>query len=234
MNHNTKNRYKDFSDYKRKYDLDENLTSDEKNKLDSGMPFQKIIGYINFDNLKINVSRNVLIPRYETQELVEKALEYVNHNSRVLDLCTGSGYIGLTIKQKTNANVVMSDISKEAIYQSQENALINNLDVKIIHSDLFKNISTKFDLIISNPPYIPNNVKLDNSVTKFEPSIALYAGDDGNKVFKKIIDECQDYLNPNGILIFEMSVDNKNYLLGEGFEIIKDINNKPRIAIKKY
>ena len=214
--------------------LSDEITNEELNKLNNGVPIQKIIGFINFDDVKVNVNRNVLIPRYETEEVVREAIKYIESNSHVLDLCTGSGYIGLTIKKKTNANVTMTDISDEAILQSKENAKLNDLDVNIIKSNMFENIEGKFDLIISNPPYIPENIKLDKSVLEHEPHNALFAGDDGNHFYKIIISEAPKFLNDNGIVVLEISEDNAEYILSEGFEIFNDINEKPRIAIKRY
>jgi len=214
--------------------LPEELTEEELQLLKEGVPIQYIIGFIDFDDLKIKVDKRALIPRYETQEVVNKALEFINDNSSVLDLCTGSGYIGLTITSKTKAKVTISDISDKALELAKENAQTNNLDVKIINSDLFENISGKFDLIVSNPPYIPTNNKLDKSVIDHEPLNALFAGRDGNEFYKRIILEAPKYLNKDGILIFEISEDNKDFIISQGFDVLKDINGKYRIAIKKY
>ena len=214
--------------------LPEALTKEELQLLKEGVPIQYIIGFIDFDDLKIKVDKRALIPRYETQEVVNKALEFINDNSNVLDLCTGSGYIGLTIASKTKSKVTMSDISDKALGLAKENAQTNNLDVKIIKSDLFENISGKFDVIVSNPPYIPTNNKLDKSVIDHEPLNALFAGRDGNEFYKRIILEAPKYLNKDGILIFEISEDNKDFIISQGFDVLKDINGKYRIAIKKY
>ena len=218
---------------KRKYDLPETISEKESELLDMGVPIQKIIGYIQFDKVKINVQRDVLIPRYETEEVIIEALKYIKEDSNVLDLCTGSGFIGLTIKEKTNANVTMSDISNEAILQARENSKLNNLDVKIIQSDLFNNIDDKFDVIVSNPPYIREDEVLPESVEKFEPSNALFGGEDGNDFYKEIIKQAPNYLNSNGILIFEIGKDNVEFMQQNNFEILNDINDLPRIAIKK-
>lgn len=219
---------------KRIHGLSEEVSEDELKLLESGVPIQKIIGFINFDNLQINVNHKVLIPRYETEEVVRYALPYIKDNWRVLDLCTGSGYIGLTIKQKTGATVVCSDIDDEAIAQSKENAELNKLDVEIIKSDLFENIEGKFDLIISNPPYIPSVNVLDKSVLDHEPHHALFAGEDGNDLYKQIIFKAPEYLNVGGILVLEISPDNSDFVRSCGFTIEKDINGKDRIAYKKY
>lgn len=218
---------------KRIHGLSEEISAQELSQLQAGVPIQKIIGFINFDNLQINVNHKVLIPRYETEEVIHAALPYINKDSKVLDLCCGSGYIGLTIKQKTGASVTCSDIDQEAILQTQENAQLNNLDVQIVKSDLFENITGKFDLIISNPPYIPSTNKLDNSVLNHEPHHALFAGVDGNNLYKRIIEEAPQYLNEGGVVVLEISPDNKAYIQSQGFTIINDMNGKERIAIKK-
>lgn len=218
-------------DEKRRYGLEEVVSDKEKQLLEQGVPVQKIIGFIDFDDLKINVNRKVLIPRYETQEVVNKALSFIEDNNRVLDLCTGSGYIGLTIKQKCKScEVILSDIEEEAILQSTENAKQNKLDVEIIKSDLFKNINGKFDVIVSNPPYIPTSNKLDKSVIDYDPSIALFGGKDGNDFYRQIIKEAPEFLKENGVLVLEISDDNVEYISSENFTIEKDINGKNRIA----
>ena len=219
---------------KRIHGLSDEVSDKEIEMLNNNVPIQKIIGFINFDDLRINVNRNVLIPRYETEEVVHEALKFINKDSKVLDLCTGSGYIGLTIKHKTNANVTCSDISDEAISQTKENAELNKLDIQIIKSDMFKNINDKFDVIISNPPYIPNGIKLSESVTSHEPHDALFGGADGNDFYKVIINEGPKHLNNGGTIVLEISEDNKELLESNGFKIKKDINGKDRIAIKTY
>ena len=219
---------------KRRYGLKEEISPQEEILLAKGVPVQKIIGFIDFDDLKIKVDRKVLIPRYETQEVIEAALPFINKESKVLDLCTGSGYIGLTIKQKKDCKVTMSDIDEEAIIQSTINAKDNNLDVEIIKSDLFKNINGKFDLIISNPPYIPTTNKLDSSVLDYDPELALFGGKDGNDFYKQIIEEAPKHINKGGVLVFEISNDNTQFILDNGFKVFKDINKKDRIAIKHF
>lgn len=224
---------------KRKYGLDELISKKERKLLDKGLPIQKVMGFINFDDVTIRVDRDVLIPRYETEEVIHKALEYIKPGMRVLDLCCGSGYIGLTIKKKMpDVEVVMSDISSEAVKQTKKNARLNKLDVDVIQSDLFKGLVRLFDVIICNPPYIPNEYKnkLDKSVLEFEPEEALFAGEDGNDIYKRILSDTEAYrhLKPNGVIVFELSEDNKEYLKSEGFKIFNDINKKPRIGVKVF
>lgn len=220
--------------YKKIHNLETSISKQEYQLLIKNTPIQKIVGFINFDNLEIKVNQKVLIPRFETQELVNKAMTFLTSTSKVLDLGCGSGYIGLTIKQQINCDVTMSDIDQNAIEQTLINAQLNGLKVKVIKSDMFEMINDKFDLIVSNPPYIPNNVKLSKCVLNFEPSHALFGGDDGNYYYRKIIEKAPQFLNQNGILVLEMSADNQQYLLQSGFEIFEDINGKARIAVKKY
>lgn len=220
---------------KRIHGLPETISQDEIKLLAKNVPIQKIIGFIDFDDLKINVNRKVLIPRYETQEVVNKALDYIRETDRVLDLCSGSGYIGLTIKHKmAHATVVLADIDNEAIIQSMENRELHDLEVEIIKSDLFENVKGKFNVIISNPPYIPTATILDNSVLMHEPDHALFAGADGNYFYDKIIKDVKKHIEIGGYLVFEISPDNTKFMQMNGFEIIKDINKKDRIAIKRY
>ena len=219
---------------KKRHNLEEKVACKEKELLKKNYPIQKIIGFINFDDVHIDLEHNVFIPRYETEEVVQESLKYINKNSKVLDLCCGSGYIGLSIKKKTNSDVTLSDISVDAIKQSQKNMQINNLKVKIIHSNLFEKINDKFDVIISNPPYVSKVKKLGRKILDFEPHNALFAGQDGNDFYKKIIKKAPKYLNQNGLLILEISEDNLDFIKSKGFKIKNDINNKPRIAIKKF
>lgn len=219
---------------KKRYNLKQKITIKEKLLLKKGYPIQKIMGFINFDDVYIDLKYNVFIPRYETEEVMKESLKYINKNSKVLDLCCGSGYIGLSIKKKTDASVTLSDISIDAIKQTKKNMKINNLKVKVIHSDLFEKINDKFDVIISNPPYIPQVKKLDKKVLNFEPHNALFGGQDGNDFYKMIIKKSSKYLNKNGFLILEISEDNLKFIKSKDFQIKNDINNKPRIAIKKF
>ena len=228
------NKIEELKRQKRIHGLTEKISTKEMKKLNSGMPIQKIIGFINFDNMRINLNYNVLIPRYETEEVVNEALKYVNKKSKVLDLCCGSGFIGLTIKQKTGSNVTLSDVDNKAILQTKENAKINKLNVEIIKSNIFKNIDDKYDVIISNPPYIKTNSELPDSVLNFEPNHALFAGSDCNFFYKKILKNASKYLNKNGVIIFEISPNNSFFLKKQGFIIKKDINKKDRIAIKIF
>lgn len=210
------------------------ITEEEISKLKNNWPIQKIIGFVEMQNIKIFVNKKVLIPRYETEEVVLEAYKFINKETKVLDLCCGSGFIGLAIKKNTNAKkVVLSDIDKEALEQSYENAKFNNLEVEIIESDLFSNINETFDVIISNPPYLPYGEKIEKSVLNFEPHHALFADNYGNWFYEKILQESKQRLNNNGVIIFEISPHQLTFFKNKKCTILLDINKKERIVIIK-
>lgn len=185
-------------------------------KLKNNYPIQYLIGYVNFYGNKIYVNDSVLIPRYETEYLVEKTIKLCknkfDYKINVLDLCTGSGAIGISLKKEINCNVTMSDISKSALNVSKKNIIENNVDVNIVESDLFKNIKGKFDVIISNPPYINKKMKLMPTVFDYEPHLALFAEDEGLYYYKKIFEQIISYLNDKFILAFEIGYEQKDKL----------------------
>lgn len=234
MNFNLFQKILDLKHYQKIHHLNQTVNNFDIEKLKIGTPIQKIVGFINFDNLQINIRQKVFIPRFETEEVMLEAIKYIKKKSKVLDLCCGSGYIGLSIKQKVNCDVTLSDIDEQAIIQTLENKLLNNLNVKVIKSNMFEKITGKFDIIISNPPYIPNKTKLSPSVLNFEPHHALFGGTDGNDFYRIIVQNAPEYLKKNGWLILEISSDNVKFLKFHNFKILNDINKKPRIAIKQF
>ncbi len=178
-------------------------------KLEKGYPIQYLIGYVNFYGNKINVNEDVLIPRYETEYLIEKTINYLkilNINSpKILDLCTGSGCIGLTMQKELNSQVIMSDISRKALKVAKKNAKELSLNTIIIKSDLFKNIKEKdFDLIISNPPYVMKDEQLPKELS-YEPKLALYADNNGTKIIEEIIKESKKYVKDNFLIAIEIN-----------------------------
>ncbi len=204
----------------------------------SGRPLWYCIGDTDFYGYTINVDERVLIPRPETEILVENALKYINENSVVLDLCTGSGAIAIAIKKEKNANVFAVDISQDALNLASENALNNNAEITFIKSDLFDNVrSQKFDVIVSNPPYIKSvdiNM-LQTEVKDFEPKLALDGGEDGLDFYRKIAAEVKTYLNDNGVILLECGEGQaefiKEMLVGfRSVEVIKDYNQIDRIV----
>ncbi len=217
------------------------------NKIAKGCPLQYIIHIQEFMKLNFYVNKSVLIPRQDTEILVEEVLNLMKKkpSSKVLDLCTGSGAIGISIaKYFPGAKVTLSDISNVALKIAEKNAINNNVNVEIIKSNLFKNLQdTKFDLIVSNPPYIETDVisTLDVQVQK-EPIIALDGGKDGLDFYKKIIKEAYKHLNKNGILAFEIGYNQKEKVINllEEAQVYNDIYSKKdlsgndRIIVCKY
>lgn len=177
--------------------------------LEKDYPVQYIIGYVDFYGLKINVNEFTLIPRYETEYLIELTLKEIKKmnldNQKILDLCTGSGAIGLTLKSLLpSSEVTLSDISKDALMVANKNKNELNLDVNIIESDLFKNIPGKFDIIISNPPYVMTNETLPKDVL-YEPHLALYSGPKGIDHIEEIFKNIKSHLNNKYLIALEIN-----------------------------
>ncbi|WP_257607304.1 peptide chain release factor N(5)-glutamine methyltransferase [Weissella sagaensis] len=174
-----------------------------------GQPVQYALGHAAFYGREFNVDRRVLIPRQETEELVEWILkDYSNKTPKtVLDIGTGSGAIAVTLKAQRPAwHVLGSDISKDALAVAKENAQLYAPAVTFLASDLFIDVTGTFDIIVANPPYIDRDEQLlmDESVVAFEPDVALYADDSGLAVYKKIATGLLNYLNPGGAAYFEI------------------------------
>lgn len=177
--------------------------------LEKDYPVQYIIGYVDFYGLKINVNEFTLIPRYETEYLIELTLKEIKKmnldNPKILDLCTGSGAIGLTLKSLLpSSEVTLSDISKDALMVANKNKNELNLDVNIIESDLFKNIQGKFDIIISNPPYVMTNETLPKDVL-YEPHLALFSGPKGIDHIEEIFKNIKSHLNNKYLIALEIN-----------------------------
>ena len=208
------------------------------------MPIQHILGFSYFMGDKFKVSKDTLIPRDETEILARKAIDIINKNNlkSALDIGTGTGILACTIVKYTLSNATALDVSEKALKIAEEN--IKNLGlskkVKVLKSDLFENVDEKFDLIVSNPPYIPLSEKatIQKEVT-FDPELALFTKDaKGLEFYEKIIKEAKNYLNKNGYLLFEMGIDQskeiKKLLETNGYkniEIIKDLAEIDRAAI---
>jgi len=193
-----------------------------------GYPSQYIIGDINFYGYKIKVNKNVFIPRFETETLIYKTIKYIKklniNNPKILDLCTGSGAISIVLKKELNAQVFASDISRKALKVAKENSKLNNVNINFIKSNLFKKINEeKFDVIISNPPYIPIKGEIQTNVKK-EPKIALYSGKYGLCHINKILREYKKYTKNKFLIALEI-YDNHPKLLEKYLKELK-INYK--------
>lgn len=209
-------------------------------KLLEGYPIQYLIGYVDFYGYKINVNENVLIPRYETEYLVEKTINYskkmFDSKLDILDLGTGSGAISIALGKKLDSNVTGVDISDKALEVAKNNALQNNININFIKSDMLENVTGKYDIVISNPPYIDAEEKIMDSVKKYEPHLALYAEDNGLYFYKNILSNIKPYLKEKFIIAFEIGwwqgklieTIAKEYFEDSKVLILKDLTNRDR------
>ena len=211
-------------------------------KIAQGKPIQYITKQQEFMGLNIKVNENVLIPQPDTEILVEEAIKIVKASKKeqptVLDLCTGSGAIAIAIAKNTTAKVWGIDISQEALNIAKENAKQNNAKINYLNSDMFKNIpnNLQFDVIASNPPYIPSNdiESLDKEV-QCEPIIALDGGKDGLAFYKIIAEEAYKYLKAEGWLLLEIGYNQKEPVIElfqkqyQNITCIKDLAGNNRV-----
>ena len=199
-----------------------------------GEPSAYITGFTEFMSLPFKVNKNVLIPRQDTELLVEKLIETNIKNVEILDICTGSGCIAVSLAKYISSKVTAVDISKEALKICKENATLNNVSVTALNDDILNPRLNydKYDIIVSNPPYIRPGVilTLDKTVKDFEPLIALDGGEDGLIFYKKISAFAKGHLNENGLLAFEIGYDQKDDVIN----ILKEHNFKDIICHKDY
>ena len=216
----------------------ENITK----RLKKNEPIQYITGKCNFLNCKILLNKNVLIPRQETEEMVYNIIKINLNNKKIVDMCSGSGCIGISIKKKyTNADVTCVDIDKKAIKISEKNSKINNVKINFINEDIFnENIIEigNFDILVSNPPYIPEDQKntLEKKIILYEPHLALFVKKDDPLIFYKRLNYIiEKILNSNGLFFIEIhenfekeiiTLFNKEYI--KNIEVHKDLNSKSR------
>ena len=174
------------------------------------IPLQYIVGEQEFMGLKFRVNSNVLIPRQDTETLVEEALKVIEPGMRVLDMCTGSGCIIISIlKNTTNVDGAACDISKQALNVAKENARLNGVFVDFERSDLFEHVDEMYDVIVSNPPYIPTKVieTLQDEVRLHDPLLALDGTEDGLMFYRKITEKAREYLKTDGYLCYEIGAE---------------------------
>ena len=212
-----------------------------------GIPLQYITNLQEFMKLNFFVNENVLIPQPDTEILVEEVIKIaqLENKIKILDICTGSGCIGISLAYYLkNAKISMSDISKNAIEIAKKNAKENKVleKTKFIKSDLFENIEEKFDIIVSNPPYIETDViKNLSKQVQNEPKIALDGGEDGLLFYRKLIKEAPNFLNNNGYLCMEIGYDQKEKVIEiakqeeifSKIEAIKDLSGNDRVILCK-
>ena len=214
-------------------------------KIIKGKPVQYITNNQEFMKLNFYVDENVLIPQPDTEILVEEVIKSIDimENIEILDMCTGSGCIGISLaKNIKNTKVTLVDISKEAIEIAKKNAIQNGVENKVtfIQSDMFENVKGKFDIIVSNPPYIETDIiqTLDKQVQN-EPHIALDGGKDGLDFYKILINEAHKYLKKDGKIFLEIGYDQKQEIESlakqskhyKKIETIKDLSQNDRVII---
>ncbi len=217
-------------------------------KIIKGKPVQYITNNQEFMKLNFYVDENVLIPQPDTEILVEEVIKSIDimENIEILDMCTGSGCIGISLaKNIKNTKVTLVDISKEAIEIAKKNAIQNGVENKVtfIQSDMFENVKGKFDIIVSNPPYIKTDIiqTLDKQVQN-EPHIALDGGEDGLDFYKMLINEAHKYLKKGGKIFLEIGYDQKQKVESlakqskhyKKIETIKDLSQNDRVIILEY
>ena len=202
-------------------------------------PLQYIIGHVEFYALKINVNSSVLIPRQETEILLETIIEQIKNRNglKILDVGTGSGIIPVVLaKHLIDAQIISIDVSSDAINVAQNNALMNEVESKInfLHRDIFEADfePDMFDIIVSNPPYVSNEeyISLQKEITEFEPRIALTDEGDGYKYYKFITEKAKLWLKENGKLYFEVGKDQSDKVI----EIMNSNEFRNIAAIKDY
>ena len=234
--------------------LSEQLSKEKEDKyfsliekhIKEDVPLSHLVGFEYFYDRKFKVTKDVLSPRMETEELIYKVVDYIKANDKdnlkILDLCTGSGIIAITLRKELenmSLEVVASDISEEALKVAKENSIMNEAEVKFIQSDIFENINEKFDIIVSNPPYIAysDKITMEDNVLNYDPHLALFAEEDGIYFYREIVENAKEYLEEDGIVFFEIGYDQREKILklanDNGFkaEVYKDINGRDRMAI---
>ena len=213
--------------------------------LENNIPVQQIIGHVYFYGYKFSVKNTALIPRFETEELVANTLiqydEYFSDKKvDVVDIGTGSGCLAITLAlEEPLMKVTATDISEEALLLARENAKNLNAKVEFIQGDMLKPVlDKKFDILISNPPYIPNSEKVDSLIYDNEPHIALFGGEDGLDFYREIISNANKILKEKAIIAFEHAYDKKEelqilakqYFPNAKTFTLKDMQNKDRMT----
>ncbi len=214
--------------------------NDALKRLEMGEPVQYIVGDVDFYGYTFKVDKRVLIPRFETEGLVELALSYLKDGDSIIDLGTGSGCIAITLKSKLpNSSIDAVDISSDALDVAKENAKLNNVDINFYNGDMLST-NKKYDAIISNPPYIRYDEEVMDIVKNNEPNIALYADNNGLYYYEEILKKAKSYLNEKYYIFFEMGYNQGESIkrialkyLDCSVEIRKDLQGFDRYVIIK-
>ena len=210
--------------------------------LDEGIPVQYIVGNVDFYGYNFLVNKNVLIPRFETEELVDRTIKYVqkyfDSSVKIVDLGCGSGCISITLSKELGITVDAVDISSDALDVARKNCVKNNASVNFYLGNMLEPLHDKYDVIISNPPYISYDEEIDEIVKKNEPSLALYADNDGLYFYEEILKNCKKYLNNKFLIAFEIGYTQGDrvrdfalkYLGDVSVSVEKDLSNRDRFV----
>lgn len=229
--------------------MDEEMTQEQLREFESvtkkraeRVPLQYITGEQEFMGLVFHVNSSVLIPRQDTETLVEAALRQVRPGMKVMDMCTGSGCVLISILRHSHGVTGFGyDISKQALICAKENARLNEVSAVFERSNLFDDVMERdFDIIVANPPYIPTDeiVKLMPEVSQFEPTVALDGHEDGLYFYRKLAEKCADYLKPQGYVFFEIGYDQgeavSELLFAAGYSdvrVLQDLAHNDRVVM---
>lgn len=210
-------------------------------------PMEHVLGYSWFYGYKMIVNEDVLIPRPETEELCANILARMDEwfpqqeTIEAVDVGTGSGAIAIVLsKEEPKVKMMATDISEEAVVTAKNNAILNEAKIEFITGDMLKPLTdnnVKVDVLVSNPPYIPQEEKMEKSVVDFEPHVALFGGEDGLKFYREIFKDCKKVLKEKSFMAFEMGWDQRErmsklveeMLPDASYEILKDMNGKDRM-----
>ena len=217
--------------------------NDAIKRLENGEPVQYIVGNVNFYGYELDVNKNVLIPRRETEELVEEVIKRSKDfiNPTIIDVGTGSGAIAISLSKELNTHVYASDISIEALEVAKKNSINNNADITFYNGDMLKPYiqnNIKVDIIVSNPPYIKENEEIESIVYNNEPHLALYAKDNGLEFYESILKDVSKILNDKFLIAFEIGETQGlevrelalKYIKNCKVEIKKDLSLKTRMV----
>lgn len=212
-------------------------------RLELGEAVQYIVGNVNFYGYILNVDKRVLIPRRETEELVEEVIKRSKDfiNPTIIDIGTGSGAIAISLSKELNFHVYASDISKDALEVAKDNSIKNNGNITFLEGDMLNpyiDHNLKADIIVSNPPYIKEDEEIEEVVKNNEPHIALYAKNDGLEFYESILKDAKKVLNDKYLIAFEIGQSQgddikaltKKYLGDVKIEIKKDLSDKNRFV----
>lgn len=205
------------------------------------IPLAYIFGKTNFYGYDLEVNQDVLIPRLDTEILIEKVKNDIisrQTDVTVLDIGTGSGAIAIVLQKETGANVTAVDVSPKALEVAKRNAEKNNAEIKFIHSNVFENVAGKFDFVVSNPPYIETEVVkgLEKEVVDNEPILALDGGEDGLDFYREIVEKAPNFLNEGGKLYFEIGYNQAEAVSGlmkdkfKNIQVFKDYGDNDRVV----